>query len=86
MCVTKRFGGKSEEQMLRAGVKEARAKELRIWIDVKKHNERHKRYRARRREQEEERNRELANVRMFYGVMLDRCRLLRNDEDLQGPA
>ena len=38
-----------------------------------KHNERHRRYRARRREQEEERNRELANLREFYGVMLDSC-------------
>jgi hypothetical protein len=38
-----------------------------------RHNERHRRYRARRREQEKERNRELANLREFYGVMLDYC-------------
>ena len=38
-----------------------------------KHNGRHRRYWARRREQEQERNRELANVRMFYGVMFDSC-------------
>jgi hypothetical protein len=37
------------------------------------HNERHRRYRARRREQEDERNRELADLREFYGVMLDGC-------------
>jgi hypothetical protein len=44
-----------------------------------RHNERHRRYRARRREQEEERNREqeeernreLAHLREFYGAMMN---------------
>jgi hypothetical protein len=71
------FWGKSEEQRWRAGVEsrnEKRKSEEVVNMDRReKHNERHRRYRARRREQEEERNRELANLHEFYGVMLDSC-------------